>query len=168
MKFKVGDIVVHPVYGPGDIVKIEEKRLSKTETARLYYKIALSRSTIWMPVESQATIGLRLVTAKRDLGRYRKLLKSHPIPLNNDHPQRHVEMAGRLKQGSFQVMCETVRDLTAWGWQNSLGSTDKATLKKARERLEQEWAMADGISTTEAIEEIDSLLQANHQVYNTG
>ncbi len=89
MQFKVGDFVVHPVYGVGDIVKIEEKRFSEIG-ARLYYEIALPRSTIWVPVEAQATVGLRLVTAKSDLDQYRDLLKSPPVPLNNDQPQRHT------------------------------------------------------------------------------
>ena len=163
MQFKVGDVVVHPVYGVGDIVKIEEKRLSEIG-ARLYYEIALPRSTIWIPVKAQAAVGLRLVTAKSDLDQYRNLLKSPPVPLNNDHPQRrHLELARRLKQGSFQVMCEIVRDLTASGERKPLGPIDKATLQKAQERLYQEWAMAAGISIAEATKEISTLLQTTQK-----
>jgi CarD family transcriptional regulator len=169
MQFNVGDNVVHPAYGVGRIVKIVEKQFSEIGAARLYYKIILPRSTIWIPIEAQATIGLRLVTAKRDLDQYRNLLKSRPVPLNNDHPQRrHVELDSRLKQGSFQVMCEIVRDLTAWGWRKSLGSADKATLQKTRERLQQEWATAAGVSNTEAIKEIDALLRTSRQASMEG
>ncbi|MFC1976062.1 CarD family transcriptional regulator [Chloroflexota bacterium] len=165
MQFKVDDFVVHPAYGVGHIVKIEEKQFSEIGAARLYYKITLSRSTIWIPIEAQATIGLRLVTAKRDLDQYRNLLKSRPASLNNNHPQRHVELASRLKQGSFQVMCEIVRDLTAWARRKSLGSADKATLQKARENLYQEWATAAGVPNTEAIKEIDALLRTSQQAF---
>lgn len=158
MQFKVGDFVVHPVHGMGDIVKIEEKRFSGIG-ARLYYEVALSRSTIWIPVEAQETVGLRLVTVKSDLDQYRDVLKSPPVPLKKDQPrQRHLELARRSNQGSFQMMCEIVRDLTASGWQKTLGATDKATLQKTRERLYQEWATAADISIVEAIKEIDSLL----------
>jgi len=160
MQFKVGDVVVHPVYGMGDIVKIEEKRLSAIG-ARLYYEIALPRSTIWIPVSAQATVGLRLITAKSDLDQYRDLLKSPPVPLKNDHPQRrHLELARRLKKGSFQAMCEVVRDLTASGQQKPLGPSDKAALQKAQERLYHEWATAADISIAEATKEINTLLQA--------
>ncbi|HMR62713.1 MAG TPA: CarD family transcriptional regulator, partial [Anaerolineae bacterium] len=113
MQFKVGDVVVHPVYGVSTIVKITEKRLSEMEV-HLSYEIALPRRTVWIPIKAQASVGLRLVTAKSDLDRYRDLLKSSPVPLNNAQPQRrHEELARRLKQGSFPVMCEIVRDLTA-------------------------------------------------------
>jgi len=123
----------------------------------------LPKSTVWIPVEAQAAIGLRLVTAKSDLDYYRDLLKGRPVPLQEDCKQRHLELASRLNQGSFQVMCEVVRDLTAWRWQKPLGRTDIVTLKKAEESLYQEWATADGVSIAEAIQEVKSLLQTTQQ-----
>jgi len=164
MQFKVGDVVVHPAYGIGHIVKIEEKLFSKKGTARLYYQITMpNRNTIWTPVEVQEANGLRLVTAKSDLDRYRNLLKSRPVPLEKNHQQQHLELVSRLKQGSFQVTCEVVRDLTVSGWQKPLGVTSKALLRKTQERLYQEWAMAADMSIAEATEEIDTLLQKTTQ-----
>jgi RNA polymerase-interacting CarD/CdnL/TRCF family regulator len=142
IQFKVGDFVMHPVYGLGHLVKI-----------------TLPGRTIWIPVEAQATIGLRLVTARGDLDRYRELLKSRPVPLHKDHRQRHLELVSRLNQGSFRVVCEVVRDLTAWGWRKPLNRTDAVTLKKTEESLYQEWATAAGVSIAEAIKEVKSLLQ---------
>jgi CarD family transcriptional regulator len=166
-QFNVGDFVVHPVFGVGHIAQIEEKQFSE-KGARQYYKVILPRSTIWVPLEAQATIGLRLVTAKRDLDQYRSLLKSRSVPLKNKHSQRHVELASRLKEGSFQVTCEVVRDLTVAGWQKPLGRSDAVILQKTRERLLQEWTMAAGVSKTEAIKEIDTLLRATQPAYNVG
>lgn len=162
MQFNVGNFVIHPVYGLGHIVEIEEKQFSEKET-RLYYKITLPRSTIWIPIEAQTTLGLRLVTAKSDLDQYRTVLKSHPVPLNNDHSRQPLELAARLKQGSFRVMCEVVRDLTVSSWQKPLGRIDADTLRKTRERLFEEWATADGVSIAETTKEIESLLQATHK-----
>jgi RNA polymerase-interacting CarD/CdnL/TRCF family regulator len=165
MQFKVGDIVVHPAYGIGHIVKIEEKRFSKKSEARLYYQVTMpNRNTIWTPVEAQGVNGLRLVTAKSDLGQYRNLLKSRPVPLEKNHRQRHLELVSRLKQGSFQVTCEVVRDLTALDWQKPLGVTNKTILRKTQQRLYQEWATAADISIAEATKEIAALLQATQEV----
>lgn len=166
MQFKVGDFVVHPAYGIGHIATIKEKQFSQKSAPRLYYQITMPKNhhTIWTPVEVPAANGLRLVTAKSDLDRYRNLLKSAPVPLNTDQPQRrHLELASRLKQGSFRVMCEVVRDLTAMGEQKPLGPTDRATLQKTLEKLSQEWATAAGISIAEAIKEINSLLRATQE-----
>jgi CarD family transcriptional regulator len=163
MQFKADDYVFHPVYGVGHIVRIEEKQFSEEEVDQ-YYEVVLSRSTIWIPVEAQETVGLRLVTAESDLDEYRDVLKAPPVPLDNSQPQqRHMELAGRLKQGSFQVMCEVVRDLTASSRQKPLGPTDKTTLQKTRDRLCQEWSTATGISITEVMNEINFLLTANQK-----
>ena len=166
-QFKVGDFVVHPVYGVGHIVQIEGRQFSE-KAVRQYYKVILPKLTLWIPVEAQASIGLRLVTARSDLDQYRNLLKSQPVPLKHNHAQRHVELASRLKEGSFQVMCEVVRDLTLSGWQKPLGRSDAVILQKTRERLLQEWAASTGVSTTEASKEINTLLRATQPANNGG
>lgn len=165
MQFKIGDLVVHPVYGIGHVVKVEEKRFSEAGT-RLYYQITLPKRSIWIPVEARVTIGLRLVTAKSDLDQYRALLKSRPVLLDKNHRRRHLELTNRLKQGSFQVVCEVVRDLTAWGWRKPLSATDAALMQKARESLCQEWAVAADVSITEASKEVEALLRVTQQIYN--
>ena len=162
MQFKVGDSVVHPAYGVGHIVEIEEKRTLE-KGRQVYCKLIWPERTAWIPIESQATLRLRSVTAKSDLDKYRRLLKSAPMPLPQKHYQRHLELANRLRQGSFQIICEVVRDLTAWGERKPLGPTDKATLQKTQDKLYQEWAAAAGITVEEAIKEVGSLLQANSQ-----
>ncbi len=163
MQFKVGDFIVHPVYGVGRLVKIEERQFEE-RGARLYYQVTLPRSTVWIPVEAQAAIGLRLATAKNDLDHYRDLLRSRPVPLNQDNRQRHEELVNRLNQCSFQVMCEVVRDLTAWSWKKPLGRVDMVTLKQTQESLYQEWAAADGVSIADAIKEVKFLLQTTQPV----
>lgn len=162
MQFEIGDFIVHPIYGVGHIVNIEEKQFSDKGTRR-YYKVTLPKRTVWLPVEAEDTMGLRLVTARNELDRYRKLLKSPPVPLDKNHHRRHLELIGRLKQGSFENLCEVVRDLTAWSLRKPLGRTDTVTLQKTRESLHQEWATAAGVSVVEAIREVDSLLQSSRQ-----
>lgn len=162
MQFKVGELIVHPAYGPGRIVKIEEKQFPE-KRARLYYQVTLPERTVWTPVETRRDSGLRGVTAKRDLNHYRNLLKSQPVPLLKNHHRRHRDLLSRLKQGSFKVVCEVVRDLTAWGWRKPLGPTDAATLQKTREKLFQEWAIAAGVSRAEAVKEVESLLRTTRQ-----
>ncbi len=161
MQFNIGDNVVHPVYGVGHIVRIEQKKFSD-KGVRQYYKVTLSASTLWIPVDqAHASIGLRLVTARQDLEQYRNLLQSPPMPFDDEKPQQwHIELTSRLKEGTFPAMCEVVRDLTALDCKKPLGATNKAILRKTQGKLCQEWATAADISVTEAAKEIESLLQA--------
>jgi len=159
MLFKIGDWVVLPAYGIGQLIKIEEKNVSEQGT-RLYYKITLSKRTIWIPVEAHEISGLRLAIVKAELDHYRDVLKSPATPMETNYRRRYVELITRLKQGSFQIICEVVRDLTAWDWHKPLGRTESTLLQETRQSLYQEWATAAGISNLEAIKEIDSLLLA--------
>jgi RNA polymerase-interacting CarD/CdnL/TRCF family regulator len=158
VQFKVGDRVVHPTHGLGSVVKIEEREFSD-KGRRMYYQVNFPKSTVWIPVRASGGSGLRLVTAQNELDRYRDLLKSAPVPLHQNHTKRQLQLASHLKQGSFQGVCEVVRDLTAWGRQKTLGATDNATLKKTRANLYQEWAGAAGVTVAEATKEVESLLQ---------
>lgn len=157
MQFHVGDRVFHPIHGVGQIETIENKKFLGPDS-RLYYEVRTEKSTVWVPVDAQQVIGLRLLTPKRSLERFRTILKSRPVSLTNNHSKRHIEIASRLSEGSLEMMCEAVRDLAARGWKQSLSSADSASLRKARERLYQEWAAAEGVTVAKATEEVEALL----------
>ncbi|HLE26856.1 MAG TPA: CarD family transcriptional regulator [Anaerolineales bacterium] len=165
MPFQVDDQVVHPACGIGRVVGVVTKRFPEAE-ARQYYEIAIPQGTVWAPVDSDAASGLRPLTPQADLGRYRGVLRSRPAPLTSDARQRRLELLSRLKAGSFQTLCEVVRDLTAHGWRKALRDVDTALLKKAREELCQEWAAADGVSVSQATDQVDALLGEARQTYD--
>lgn len=166
MEFVVGDEVVHPAYGVGTIVRLEEKRLAEAEL-RQYYVFAVENSTVWVPVHSTGAAGLRQVTPQQDLEQYRQVLKDKPVPLDRDHHKRRAEINERLKVGSFRAICETTRDLTAFGWRKQLNDVDATMLQKLRDNLYREWAASVGITVTEAAHEVDELLQAGQKTYKT-
>jgi RNA polymerase-interacting CarD/CdnL/TRCF family regulator len=164
MPFQVDDRVVHPTHGVGRVVGLVTQRFSEAE-ARLYYEIAIQRSTVWIPVDADTARELRPLTPKAELARYRNVLRSRPASLTADHRQRRLDLLSRLKAGSFQSLCEVVRDLTARGWQKALGEMDATALRKTRDGLCQEWAAADGVSVLDAVKEVDALLLEGRQAY---
>jgi RNA polymerase-interacting CarD/CdnL/TRCF family regulator len=164
MPFKIGDQVVHPAFGLGRIVELEEKQFYH-EGLHQYYKIARGKQSMWVRVKVQESSELRLVTPKSELAHYREVLKSPPVPLNTNQQQRQLELVSRLKQGSFEGVCAVMRDLTAWGWQKPLDQADATTLQKTRDSFSEEWALMADISLLEARQEIDSLLLTTQPVY---
>jgi RNA polymerase-interacting CarD/CdnL/TRCF family regulator len=161
-QFNVDDLIVHPHFGVGCVVEIEKTQFSKEELS-LYYEITLPKRTIWVPVEAQEALGLRLVTTEDELDQYRNLLKSPALILDKNHRQRHLDLDQRLKEGSFQALCEVVRDLAASDRQKPLSAKDTSLLRKARESLCEEWATAAGVSVAEASKEVESLLKTGRQ-----
>ena len=164
MLFKAGDWVVHPLHGVGRVVKVERKDFG-SPPGQLYYEIAISQGTLWVMAETPPE-GLRQLTAKADLPRYRAVLQDPPTPLNQDYHQRRGELRERLKDGTFQVRCEIVRDLTAQSWQKRLSEPDAALLRTTRDGLIQEWAEAEAVTVAQATQEVEALLRAAKQKFS--
>jgi RNA polymerase-interacting CarD/CdnL/TRCF family regulator len=164
MPFQIDDRVAHASHGVGRIVGLVTKRFFEAE-ARLYYEVAMSKSTVWAPVEAGPANGLRPLTPKAELPHYRGVLRNCPIPLTQDFRQRRLELLNRLRVGSFEAMCEVVRDLTARSWHKVLSESDADSLRKTREGVCQEWAAADGVSLGQATEEVEALLLESRRAY---
>jgi CarD family transcriptional regulator len=163
MSFEVNDWVVHPQHGVGRVIELEIRQFD-VGSEHLYYKISIPNGTLWVQVDG-SSCGLRKVTARCDLDKYRDVLKSRPTPLTADHRQRLVELTERYRQGSFQARCEVVRDLTAFGWYKPLGEANATLLRVAHKALYQEWATAEGVTLNEATREVKDLLQEGKQMH---
>ena len=164
MPFKAGDFIVHPTYGVGNILRLEEKRLVEDQP-RWYYVVVVDKSTLWVPFDENNTAGLRAVTPKKDLDRYRAVLKSQPGALERDHHKRRTLINERTKQGSFQSLCEAVRDLSAQSWKRPLSDADLTLLQRLSHSLNREWAASAGVPLPEAAAEVQALLQEAKQTY---
>jgi RNA polymerase-interacting CarD/CdnL/TRCF family regulator len=164
MEFQSGDDVFHPNYGVGNITRLEQQQLAESET-RLYYVLAFGRMTVWLPVNNGGSSVLRLVTAPCDLERYRTLLKGRPAELDHDYKKRRLAINTQLAHGSFQGICEIVRDLTALSWHRHLTGIDASLLSRVRANLWDEWAASTGQLFPDAIQEVTTLLQAGERTY---
>ncbi len=159
MRFAIGDTVVHPLYGIGKIVEIEEIIYHDT-AARPFYKISVDNAVIWVQMDDAGEARLRPLTPRHELDLYRKVLSSDPMPLNDDRYKRYSETNDRLRSPSFRFWCEVVRDLTARSGLKRLNEYDSSTLRRVMDILSKEWALSEGISNEEAAQEIKSILMA--------
>lgn len=157
MEFKIGDRVVHPQYGVGQVVRLEDREF-EPGVIRRYYEISIPGSTVWVLMDLSIS-GLRKLTAKRDIANCRKVLVSHPAPLNEDSRFRQARLADHLKQGTIIAQCEVVRDLYAYGEHKSLYGTIAGFFRVTKDVLCQEWAEVEGVTLAEAVREIVSLLE---------
>jgi len=157
MEFKIGDRVVHPQHGVGQVVKMDERQFEPGAKLQ-YYEISIPGSTVWVPMDLSIS-GLRKLTVRSEINHCRKILESLPSPLTEDARSRQSELAARLKQGTIRTQCEVVRDLYAYGEHRSLNGTIGVFYKAARDVLCQEWSAVEGVSLAEATQEIDILLE---------
>ena len=62
--FKIGEIVVYPKHGVGEITKIETIELSNIKTTFYVVKMEQAKLTIRVPIEKQHEVGLRKISSK--------------------------------------------------------------------------------------------------------
>ena len=158
LTFNIGDTVVHPQYGVGHVVKMEDRAFERGKSRR-YYEVSMSGgSTIWVPVEREDS-ALRKVARKSDIVRCREILRSHPLPLTHDGRVRQSELVARLKHRTIAAQCEVVRDLSAFVSHKPAYGTITGFLEAIQGALYQEWAVVEEMSILDATVEVSSLLQ---------
>lgn len=160
LTFEIGDTVVHPQHGVGQIATLEDREFQRGDIRRYYEIFIPGGSTVWVPVDSSNS-GLRRLAHKREIVHCRQILKSVPSPLTEDGRARQSQLAAHLKQGTIIAQCEVVRDLSAFVAHKPAYGTIAAFLEATRRVLCQEWAIVEGITLAEATHEISALLEQN-------
>ena len=64
-KFKIGEVVVYPKHGVGEISKIENMEISNIKTIFYVVKMEQSKLTIRVPLEKREEVGLRKISSKK-------------------------------------------------------------------------------------------------------
>lgn len=156
--FAIGEKVVHPQHGVGQIVKLEDREFERGDTHK-YYEIHIpGGSTVWVPVDLTNS-GLRRLAHKSELDHCREILKSKPLPLMEDGRVRQSALVERLRQGTIAAQCEVVRDLSAFVAHKPSYGTITGFLESMLRVLCQEWSLVAGVGMSEAMYEISSLLE---------
>ena len=158
-RFKIGDKLLHPLYGAGTVVAIEEQR--DNGTVREYYAVELVRRTgrLLTPVDRAEQVGLRKPISKKDRAKLLRILSGTPTRLPEDYPKRRKKIRDMLRAGSFVQIGQVVRDLA---WRKSEGDAtmaDRRLLKRAKEVLAEELAASDGVAKEEAVQRIESVIE---------
>jgi RNA polymerase-interacting CarD/CdnL/TRCF family regulator len=162
MIFKAGDQVVHPQHGVGEVVKLEDREF-EPGVIRSYYEVSIpGGSTLWVP-QQPPSFGLRKLAARSEIEHCRQILAARPTRLTGEGRLNPSDLVERLKQGTIRTQCEIVRDLYAYGEYKSSYGTIAAFFKQTQNVLCQEWAIVEGVTLSQAIEEVSSLLEISRQ-----
>ena len=65
--FKIGEVVVYPKHGVGEIVRIESMEISSIKTKFYVVKMEQAKLTIRVPLDKQDEVGLRSISSKRTI-----------------------------------------------------------------------------------------------------
>ena len=77
-EFKIGEIVVYPKHGVGEIIKIESMEVASIKTKFYVVKMEQGKLTIRVPLDKQNEVGLRKISSKKIIDEVFNILKLKP------------------------------------------------------------------------------------------
>ena len=109
--FKIGEIVVYPKHGVGEITRIESMELSNIKSEFYVVKMEQAKLTIRVPLEKQQEVGLRKILSKKHIGKVYNTLKSKPKIRRIMWSRRAQEYDVKIYSGDPVKIAEVIRDL---------------------------------------------------------
>jgi CarD family transcriptional regulator len=160
--FSVGDKVIHPAYGAGTVLEIEDKRVG--EQQRTYYVIELlaQAGTLHVPVARADDLGLR--SPVKQAAHVLTVLNSPPVVLPNDHRERQESISIDIRSGDVVRISEAVRDLAYRERADKLTEADLKLYRQAQDFLIGELALSQGTDVETARHQVTSVLEALNTV----
>ena len=141
MDFSIGDQVVHPKHGVGQITG--QKQLQFVEGFENYYVIQVGDKglVVSIPIRKMEELGVRPVMAQAKLTRVMDTLRSAPYRLSENFKTRQGRASEKLKTGLPLKIAEVVRDFTWRKHRKSLSAADARLLDHGMDLLSAEIAL---------------------------
>jgi CarD family transcriptional regulator len=158
MEFHVGDKIVHPSHGPGRITALERKEFMDEAKPYFVLEIPSSGLTVYVPRRKMEQIGVRPAIRQARIKAVFNTLMSRPHRLPKDYKERQEQVWERLRTGEMMSIAEVVRDLTWHGRRDHLTRKDSDYLRRGRELLAAEVALASGDEVADINTRIDDAL----------
>jgi CarD family transcriptional regulator len=158
MKFSIGDKVVHPKFGPGEITGETDRELVAGFEQYYVIKVIRTGATAYIPKRNMTELGVRQVMSRKKIAQVLSILRSMPSVLSSDYKLRQAAVQEKLQTCRPSYVAEAVRDLAWHRKRKRLTQKDEDLLNRGRELLAGEMALATDTQIPDAHEAIDIML----------
>lgn len=158
VKFDIGQRVVYPSHGVGEIVGVELQSIAGTDIQVYVVSFPQDKMMLKVPVNRSVASGLRALVSKNDICKIYSTLQGKPKQGNRMWSRRAQEYETKINSGDILSIAEVVRDL--YKNVNSDRSYSERTIyESALSRLVKEISILENIDPAEATETIVKVLR---------
>jgi len=157
-EFKIGEIVVYPNHGVGEIVRTESMEISNIKTKFYVVKMEQSKLIIRVPLDKQDEVGLRKISSKKTVDKVFGILKLKPKIRRIMWSRRAQEYDSKIFSGDPIKIAEVIRDLFRKNSQPEQSYSERQMFQVALERLAREVAAVEKTDYFHATEKIENTL----------
>ena len=155
---KVGEIVVYPKHGVGEIMRIESMKISNIKSKYYVVKMEQAKLTIRVPLEKLQEVGLRKISSKKKIEEVYNIIKSKPKIRRIMWSRRAQEYDAKIYSGDPEKIAEVIRDLFRKNTQPEQSYSERQMFQMALERLAREVAAVEKTDYFQATEKIENTL----------
>ena len=162
IEFEVGDNVVYPHHGAGQVLKKELKKLFKGEEREyLMIKILHNDMTVMVPCENAGIAGLRRVIDEDTVKKVLAVLEDDMSEMPKNWNRRFKHNRDKIKTGDIYELAEVVRNLALREHDKGLSTGEKQMFTRAKKILASELMYALEKDEDEAEAYLDDLLTSS-------
>jgi CarD family transcriptional regulator len=156
--FEIGDNVVYPHHGAGQVIKKEQKEILGETREYLTIKILHNDMTVMVPCENAGKAGLRRVIDEETVKKVLAVLSDDVSEMPKNWNRRFKHNRDKIKTGDIFELAEVVRNLAIREQDKGLSTGEKQMYTRAKKILASElmYALEKTEEQTEA--HLDDLL----------
>lgn len=142
--FEVGQKVVYPGHGVGQIQSIESKDIAGIKISFYMIRILESDVTVMVPLDKVAACGVRPIATAKEVSQVYAMLRDKKVVVEQTTwNRRYREYMEKIKTGSVFEITEVLRDLCVIRADKVLSFGEKKMLDLAKGLLVKELAIAE-------------------------
>ena len=140
--FEIGDNVVYPHHGAGQVIKKEEKEILGEVREYLTIKILHNDMTVMVPCENAGKAGLRRVIDEDTVKKVLAVLSDDVSEMPKNWNRRFKHNRDKIKTGDIYELAEVVRNLAVREQDKGLSTGEKQMYTRAKKILASEMMYA--------------------------
>jgi CarD family transcriptional regulator len=158
IEFEIGDNVVYPHHGAGQVIRKEAKEILGEKREYLTVKILHNDMTVMVPTENAALAGLRRVIDEETVKKVLAVLQDECSEMPKNWNRRFKHNRDKIKTGDIYELAEVVRNLAVREAEKGLSTGEKQMFTRAKKILASELMYALEMNEEEVEAHLQGLL----------
>lgn len=165
-EFSVGDHVVYPAHGVGQVQGIETQEVAGLKLEVYVITFDHEKMTLRVPTAKAKTAGLRSLAETGVVSKALTTLKGRARVKRTMWSRRAQEYEAKINSGDLIAISEVVRDLFRADDQPEQSYSERQIFEAAASRLARELAAMEEVDEPTALEKILDILRKSAAIWN--
>lgn len=157
--FNIGDKIVYPMHGAGEIVAIEEREILGDVHKYYIMRLPINDLKVMVPVKNAKEVGVRDISDADTMEKVLKNLSSEEIiSMPKNWNRRYRYNLDKIKSGDLMEIADVVRSLESLDREKSLSTGERKILNEAKQIIVSEMVLVFEKNVEEVTKLIDDAI----------